>query len=201
MKISCIFTLAIILLPLSGTSQDIIFKANLPALAFNSFSPLIEVPLTGRTSFCFGAGYVIPQNKKHNSVNGSSDQYSMSAFYRGPNVTTELRVYPFSNKKPPYGFYIGGYFRYMFYQTLLVFHFEDENGKQISKGKGTAEGYGGGLTLGYQVKLGKIIALDFFAGGGIIRTKASGYFNGYGNDMRRYNSLALELVDAGKSFG
>ena len=53
---------------------------------------------------------------------------------------------------------------------------------------------------GYQVKIGKVFVVDAFAGIGVVKTNAAGFFRNYGKDMDQYETLAAELGTAGKGF-
>ncbi len=177
-------------------AQEAVVKINLASLAWGSISPSLEFPLGKKVSFSMGGARVFPGILDHYQAKGNSADQVMNFTYNGFNCTGELRYYPVQReKKIPIGFYLSAFGRYFIYDLEIDY----SQGNPGYLGKGQASGFGFGGTMGYQFKIGRVIAIDLFAGYGRSLASVYGGFDYNTKDMTVYRSLESNLGEGGKS--
>jgi hypothetical protein len=210
----------------AGGGASSLFTLNLPSLTASALSLRFEQKLGRRLSVGVGGGYLLsnlipaftsPANiPSTGEVGLSFDEGGFSGF----NATPELRLYPFSKRGAPYGFYLSLFGRYFNYDWDIPYVEVDLMGDPLSTANGeiNISGIGGGMALGVQFIIKDRIVIDWaLVGGGVASTTFTGrfsspditddmaYYQGISDDLRGYfgsfpladdNNLSVEVQNS-----
>ncbi len=145
-----------------------IVKINLTSLAYKNIALQYERILGDKISVACGVrfmpkGSLAFTNTIDNLANSgsSSDSVKLSDWKAGSlAITPEFRFYP---KHAGKGFYLAPYLRYRTISLDLPVNYTDGNGAQQSlSANGNITSFMGGLMIGSQFNLGKMVTLDWF---------------------------------------
>ncbi len=147
-----------------------IVKINISSLAYKNISLQYERVLGNKISVSCGVrfmpkgslAYTKPiDNLANSNSNSNSDSVHLSDWKANSlAITPEFRFYP---KHAGKGFYLAPYFRYRTIGLDLPVDYTDGNGvKQHVSAKGNLSSYIGGLMIGTQFNLGKMVTLDWY---------------------------------------
>ncbi len=152
-----------------------IVKMNLlPAALIKNFSFQYERVITKHFSIALGARFMpntgIPFKDRIIAIADVADPDAANAInnFKMSNfaITPELRLY-LSKKGYGRGFYIAPYYRYASFKSdeLPIGYTDDNNQQQTITLKGDIKTNSGGLMIGAQWFLGKVVTLDWWIGG------------------------------------
>jgi len=188
----------------AGEATDVV-TLNLSSLAFSNLSLRFEHRLKGKLSFSLGAGYmltgILPNLAPYDVIAPSNElgiQPSLGKF-SGFNATPEIRLYPFSKRGAPYGFYLSLFGRYYNYgwDVPYISSIDPNTGDQLTaNGDFTISGLGGGTTLGAQFLIKDRVVIDwFFTGGGVASATFSGEVSSPNitDDLAYYEDIGADL--------
>lgn len=141
-----------------------IVKLNLSSLAYKNIALQYERVLGEKISVALGVRFMpkgaLPLTKSIDNA-ASGDSASFSDWKAGSfAITPEFRFYP---KHAGKGFYLAPYLRYRNVSMDFPIDYTDDNGgaQKISV-TGNASSFMGGLMIGSQFNLGKMVTLDWF---------------------------------------
>lgn len=188
-----------------GGASDVV-TLNLTSLSVSNLSLRFEHRLKGKLSVGLGAGYLLPgilpnvlPYESLVTINDVGIQPSGGEF-SGFNATPEIRLYPFSKRGAPYGFYLSLFGRYFNYDWKVPY-ISAETGsgdKTTSNGTFNVSGLGGGLSMGAQFLIKDRVVIDFFfLGGGLASSSLSGDVSNPNitGDMNFYDDIGVDLKD------
>ncbi|MCC6937782.1 MAG: DUF3575 domain-containing protein [Flavobacteriales bacterium] len=174
-----LFCGSLLLLSILGRAQDgtsvadmafspkSIIKFNLVGYSMLSLNANYEYKVGPKTSVGMLTGYKIPSTFTLDAI-GNLDDETMT--YTGEITPEGLFVNPyfrFYTGKAMKGFYLEAFTRYYNYTYLVPYDYEKNGGQIRANLDGTANGFGGGLTIGVQLQLAPRIYLDINSGFGV----------------------------------
>lgn len=187
----------------AGEATDVV-TLNLSSLAFSNLSLRFEHRLKGKLSVGIGAGYlltgILPNIAPYDALVTTNElgiQPSNGAF-SGFNATPEIRLYPFSKRGAPYGFYLSLFGRYFDYDWKVPYVSIDSGTGDKFEANGTfsVSGIGGGANFGVQFLIKDRVVIDwFFLGGGVASSSFSGEVSSPNivDDLDYYEDIASDL--------
>jgi hypothetical protein len=186
-----------------GEATDVV-TLNLTSLGLSNLSLRFEHRLKGKLSVGLGAGYllsgILPNATPYDAF-VSTNEFGIqpsSGEFSGFNATPEIRLYPFSKRGAPYGFYVSLFGRYFNYDWKVPYVSQDPNSgdKFTANGTFNVSGIGGGTTLGAQFLIKDRVVIDwFFLGGGVASSTLSGEVTSpdITDDLAYYEDLGIDI--------
>lgn len=176
-------------------SPKYILKTNLVGLGLSSINLNFEVKTSPFTSAGLLTGYKVESTFRVDGVADLSDDqmtYTGEVSPQGVFVNPYFRYYPSGSMT---GFYVEAFLRYYSY-TFLVPYDYDKNGSNIRANlDGTANGFGGGLTIGGQFALAPRLFLDIYGGMGVGSGDIHMETNDPNLDAQDYQNIKKNIED------
>ncbi len=184
----------------SGEATDVV-TLNLTSLSLANVSLRYEHRLKGKLSAGLGAGYVLggllPNLLPYESLipPGEAGLQLSAGEISGFSATPELRLYPFSKRGAPYGFYISLFGRYFDYDWKVPYIGAVDT--LSANGTFSLSGIGGGTTLGVQFLIKNRFVIDWYiTGGGLAKAKIRGEVSSptITEDLAFYEDIGADMV-------
>jgi len=155
-------------------SSKNVIKANLLSPIIGSYNFFYERVTSKKLSVQLGVGFTNTQIQA-SSIGTTTSTTTLTGF----RINPELRFYPSDHNQAPKGFYIAPYISYQNLTLTLTNNISGIN----AEGRASLNTFGGGLILGRQWLIAKVVALDLFMGygrnAGTLRLDASASANGF----------------------
>lgn len=157
----------LLLVAAPSQSQENIMKANLFSLPLKNVSLQYERKILSRTSLALGfrwqpSGSLPLESALKNLTDDPEVERQIDNLTTGNfAITPEFRFY-LGKKKSMRGFYVAPYLRYTRFTADLPFEYDDGGVTKIIPMSGSLNTFTGGLLMGTQFSLGKMLNLDWW---------------------------------------